>query len=114
MSRPTEEQRTPIPIATARRRRHQGHCPLCGRHLDLTFHHLIPKKLHRRSHFRRRYSRELLAQGIYICRECHDGIHRAYTEMELARDFATPESLHEDETLSRHFQWLARQQRTAP
>jgi hypothetical protein len=32
--------------------------------------------------------------------------------MELARRFASPDSLASDEALSRHFRWLARQQRT--
>ncbi len=79
--------------------------------MALTFHHLIPRKLHRRPRFRKQYSREQLAEGVYVCRECHDGIHSTYTEMELARDFATVEALLADPQLARHFSWLARQRR---
>ena len=33
----------------------QEHCELCQRERELTFHHLIPKKVHRRAFFRRTY-----------------------------------------------------------
>jgi hypothetical protein len=81
--------------------------------MDLTFHHLIPRKLHRRPRFRKQYERERLAQGIYVCRECHNAIHTTYTEMELAQGLASPEALLADPVLSRHFAWLSRQRRHA-
>ena len=81
--------------------------------MALTFHHLIPRKLHRRPRFRRQYTRDRLAAGVYVCRECHDGIHNTYTEMELARDYATLQDLLADPKLARHFNWLARQRRRA-
>ena len=59
------------------------------------------------------YDRERLAQGIYVCRECHDAIHTTYTEMELAKGLASPEALLADPVLSRHFAWLSRQRRRA-
>jgi hypothetical protein len=36
------------------------HCELCGREAPLTFHHLVPRKMHRRTYFRKHYSREEL------------------------------------------------------
>lgn len=84
-------------------------CPLCGREVDLTFHHLIPKKLHRRPRFKKAYTREERNVGIDICRTCHDGIHAFYDEMTLAKNFSTLEKLLADEKLARHFQWVARQ-----
>lgn len=100
-----------VEITTSSRRALRDRCPFCGRDLPLTFHHLVPKKLHRRARFRRRYTREQLARGIYVCRACHDGIHQAYSEHELASKFATPEALADDPALGRHFRWLARQHR---
>ena len=88
-----------------------GRCPFCARETMLTFHHLIPKKVHRRSRFRRSYSRAQLNSGITVCRACHDGIHKRYSEMELARRFASAEALAADPDLSRHFAWVARQRR---
>lgn len=93
------------------RRREAGPCPFCGRRLALTFHHLIPKKVHRRSRYRRRFSREELALGIYLCRDCHDGIHATYSEVELAEALSSPEALASDSVLARHFTWVGRQRR---
>ena len=93
------------------RRREAGPCPFCGRRLALTFHHLIPKKVHRRSRYRRRFSREELALGIYLCRDCHDGIHATYSEVELAEALSSPEALASDLVLARHFAWVGRQRR---
>jgi len=78
----------------------------------LTFHHLIPRKLHRRSHFRRHYDKEALNRGIHICLDCHRAIHRRYDEMTLGRSLNTLEALQADPDLARHFAWVARQRRS--
>jgi hypothetical protein len=84
-------------------------CETCGRSTVLTFHHLIPRKLHRRPRFRRLYDRETLNAGIHVCRACHRGIHRSYDEMTLGREFNTLERLVGDPLLARHFAWVAKQ-----
>jgi hypothetical protein len=50
-----------------------------------------------------------LQHGVLVCRLCHRGIHREYDEMTLARQFNTLTALMGDETLSRHFEWVAKQ-----
>ncbi len=90
-------------------RRKQGTCPLCQRICTLTFHHLIPRKLHRRAHFRKHYNKDQLNVGINICRQCHNGIHKQYDEMQLGKEFCTLAALQNDETLGRHFEWAGRQ-----
>lgn len=67
--------------------------------------------MHRRKRYHRHYSRETLAKGIYICRDCHDAIHRTYDEQQLAKAYATPELIGLDPKLMRHFAWLSRQRR---
>ena len=84
-------------------------CGFCGRQTRLTFHHLIPKKLHRRPFYRKHYSKETLNLGVFICRLCHDGIHDLYDEMTLAKHFSSTDALLADEALARHFAWVARQ-----
>ncbi len=96
-------------VHTRTRRGRLGRCPFCRRDLPLTFHHLIPKKLHRRTRFRKQYSHEQLNRGINICRQCHDGIHDRYDEMTLYRDFSSPDRLAADPALARYFEWVARQ-----
>ena len=84
-------------------------CALCGRTAPLTFHHLIPKKVHRRRRFARSYSKAELAQGIDVCRLCHRAIHRFHDEMTLARELNTLAALRQDEQLARHAAWAAKQ-----
>ncbi|MGD1909095.1 MAG: hypothetical protein ACFB0C_24330 [Leptolyngbyaceae cyanobacterium] len=86
-----------------------GECPLCGRLVPLTFHHLIPKKLHRRTHFKKRYSKAELNQGIHICRLCHNGIHDHYDEMTLAKGLSTFERIQADPNIRKHSDWAAKQ-----
>lgn len=90
----------------------KGACALCGRETALTFHHLVPKKLHRRAYFQKNFTRAELSRGIAICRLCHDGIHDRFDEMTLARNYSTPEQLREDAGLRRHFAWASRQKKT--
>ena len=97
------------PVRQRTRRSRRGTCPFCQRELPLTFHHLIPKKLHRRVRFKKQYTRDELARGIDVCRQCHDGIHARYDEMTLFREFDSPEALAADPELARYFAWVARQ-----
>ena len=77
--------------------------------MPLTFHHLIPKKMHRRAWFKRHYSRDQLNEGILVCRLCHRGIHKRYDEMTLGKQFTTLTSLLSDPGLKNHFAWVAKQ-----
>jgi 5-methylcytosine-specific restriction endonuclease McrA len=86
-------------------------CALCGATRPLTFHHLIPRKLHRRDYFRKNFSRRELARGIDICRYCHNGIHDRYDEMTLGKNFSTLDALRSDEALREHFVWAGRQKK---
>jgi len=94
---------------TRRRGARQGGCATCKQDRALTFHHLIPKKLHRRRHFKRTFDKRALAEGICICRPCHDGIHRLFDEMTIAKQYASLPALLEEPALSRHFSWVAKQ-----
>ncbi|WP_415898782.1 hypothetical protein [Neptuniibacter sp. QD48_11] len=84
-------------------------CPLCKRTLLLTFHHLIPKKMHRRYYFSKRYSREELNRGINICRCCHDAVHRAFDEMTLAKEYHSLGQLLSSSKIQRHIEWASKQ-----
>ena len=88
-------------------------CACCKRHVPLTFHHLIPRKLHRRKGFRRRFSREELNIGVHVCQKCHRGIHTLYDEVTLGTRLHSLEHLLDDELLVGHFSWVAKQRETA-
>ncbi|MEC7491575.1 MAG: hypothetical protein VYB01_01680 [Pseudomonadota bacterium] len=87
-------------------------CACCQRLVPLTFHHLIPRKMHRRKGFRRRFSKEELNIGVNVCRKCHRGIHALYDELTLATRFYNLELLLSDETLANHFRWVSKQRET--
>lgn len=91
------------------RRSHHGVCPLCQRETDLTFHHLIPKKMHRRNFFKKNFDKQTLASGIDICRNCHTGLHKTYDEMTLAKNFNSIDKIQNDEILQAHFVWVSKQ-----
>jgi hypothetical protein len=84
-------------------------CPLCGRQVPLTFHHLIPRKMHRRAYFQKHFTKAERNRGIMICRACHSGIHDRFDEMTLAKSYASLDLLAADEDLQRHFAWVAKQ-----
>lgn len=86
-----------------------GKCPFCEREVKLTFHHLIPKKMHRREYFKKKYTKERLNDGVDICRLCHNGIHNLYDEMKLAKEYSSIERLKHDVSLQKHFNWVAKQ-----
>lgn len=86
-----------------------GRCVLCQRKTALTWHHLIPRKLHRRKHFQRNFTREQLNAGINICRPCHRGLHRLFSEMHLGKHLFTLALLRADAAVVRHVQWVAKQ-----
>lgn len=72
-----------------------AHCELCGRFgVPLTRHHLIPRTLHGKKRFRKRYSREEMATSIlWLCRPCHSHIHHLFDERTLAEQYASREAL---------------------
>ena len=86
-----------------------GTCCLCGRETDLTFHHLIPRMVHRRKHFKKHFTKEELNTGIDICQQCHSVIHDSYTEMELAKQYHSLDALKADEFLANQFKWVSKQ-----
>lgn len=87
-----------------------GVCALCARPTRLQFHHLIPRKVHRRAWFARTFGREEMHQrGLWLCRLCHRFIHAQYDEATLGRDLNTLELLRAQPAVQRHVQWAARQ-----
>ncbi|RUR52675.1 hypothetical protein [Vreelandella populi] len=83
-------------------------CELCRRAAPLTKHHLIPRALHNKPHYRKRYSREeRLTAILWLCHACHRHIHRLYSERELADQFASREALLANEEVRHFVEWLS-------
>ncbi len=89
-------------------------CALCTRAVRLTAHHLIPRKLHRRPRFQRRYTRGELNVVVMLCEPCHRAVHRFHDEMTLGEHLNTLDALRGDPAIERHCAWVARQRRAPP
>ena len=84
-------------------------CELCEKASLLTFHHLIPRKMHRRRYFQTHYTKAELQQGIMLCIRCHKTIHRFYDEMTLAKQFNTLAALQSDTKIHDYIVWAKKQ-----
>ena len=85
-----------------------GACALCEREGPLTFHHLIPKTLHRKPRYRRRFARQELQAGVQLCRDCHDAVHRFVPEKTLGERYRTLEALRRHPDVARFVAWVRR------
>jgi hypothetical protein len=82
---PTEVEPLPCP------------CPLCGRpNYFPSDHHLVPK------------SRGGKVTKT-ICSDCHNAIHKFWTNKELEKEFHTVETLLADPQFAKHVAWLRKQ-----
>jgi hypothetical protein len=85
-------------------------CKLCGREKELTFHHFIPKTLHKNKWFKKRFTRDQMDQGIYICEhDCHPEIHRFIDAKEMGRDYNTLELLRNHPQVRKYIKWIRKQ-----
>lgn len=93
-----------------KKNRKNGSCELCHRDRSLTFHHLIPRTLHGKKKYRKNYElEEMRERGLYLCKECHSGIHDLLTEKELGESYNTKELLLAHEGVAKHVAWARKQ-----
>ncbi|WP_438766075.1 hypothetical protein [Kushneria sp. TE3] len=87
----------------------ENRCALCARQgVSLTRHHLIPRALHGRKRFRKRFSRdEMKGDILMICRPCHNHIHRVLSEREMAEHYHTREALLAQPEIAEFARWLS-------
>ena len=85
-------------------------CALCERERPLTFHHLIPKKVHKRSQVMKQYSKEeMLTRGINLCSDCHATIHRHIDHLDLALHYQTVDTFLAHPEISKFVKWVKKQ-----
>lgn len=83
-------------------------CELCARKTLLTRHHLIPKSLHNKPYVQKRFAKsERISATLWVCRACHNQVHRLFSEKELALTYNCREHLLGDERLRTFVEWLA-------
>lgn len=84
-------------------------CALCRRTQPLTFHHTIPRSLHGKRWVRAKVDPAELHDGIWLCRDCHDAVHRFISHRELAESYRSLAALRQHPELAKFVAWIARQ-----
>ena len=89
----------------------QPSCELCQRNgLELTRHHLIPRKRHRRRSAQVRFEREEMRTRIaMLCRPCHSTVHATLSEQELEEAYNTLEALARHPEIAKFAAWVSKQ-----
>ena len=81
-------------------------CQLCESEDAHNFHHFIPRTLHSNKWFKKRYSREQMREGVYLCKSCHSTIHDLIPdEKELGRHYNTQEKLLAHPQVANYVKW---------
>lgn len=74
----------------------------------MTRHHLIPKSLHTKAYVRKRFAKEQrISATLWVCRPCHNQIHRLFSEKELALNYSSRDALLADPRLKTFVDWLS-------
>ncbi|SDW72663.1 hypothetical protein SAMN05443545_102510 [Aidingimonas halophila] len=83
-------------------------CELCGRAAPLTKHHLIPRSLHGKAKYRKRFSRvERQTSILWLCHACHRHIHHVLSEREMADGYCSRDALMSHESIRTFVEWLS-------
>ncbi len=83
-------------------------CELCGRTASLTKHHMIPRALHGKPKYRKRFSRvERLTSILWLCHACHGHIHNVLSEREMAEQYLGRDALMAHEDIRVFVEWLS-------
>ncbi len=87
-------------------------CQLCQRNVELTFHHLIPRKSHKIKFIRKKHAQlNLNTYGINICRDCHKMIHKTINHKQLALSYFSKEMLLQNPQILKFVKWVRTQTR---
>jgi hypothetical protein len=87
-------------------------CHLCGRVMKAgtTRHHLVPRAVHRKAYFKKRFTKEQMQTTVDFCRDCHRAVHDFLPdEKEIARSYNTIELLREHPEITKFLAWVRKQ-----
>jgi hypothetical protein len=86
-------------------------CQLCQRKgKELTFHHLIPRKMHRKKQFLKLFSKkDMQSRGLMLCHLCHRTLHDFFDEKTLGLYYHTKELLLKDAKIQNYLEWAKKQ-----
>lgn len=89
-----------------------GECETCKREVELTFHHLIPKKMQSKKPVLRLHaSIDMVHYGIWVCIDCHKKIHKRFTHHQLATWYYSLPRLMGDHKFNAFVAWVSKQKK---
>jgi 5-methylcytosine-specific restriction endonuclease McrA len=84
-------------------------CELCARDwVPLTYHHLVPRAVHAKARARGWHPAWRLDAVAWLCRACHDFVHRAASNEELAQRWWSVERLRQRDDVQAWVRWVGR------
>ena len=86
-----------------------GLCMLCKRDLPLTLHHLFPKETHAKFVKRGLMSEADRLLRVSICRQCHNTVHRTFSNEELSTSYHSLDSLEQHPAIQRWLTFASKQ-----
>ena len=85
-------------------------CDFCSREKPLTFHHFIPRTLHKSKYYKKNYESSYLSNhGVNLCKDCHKSIHRMFTNKELGKFYNTKQKLLSNKKFRNYLKWAKKQ-----
>ncbi len=83
-------------------------CELCRRDIAaLTKHHAIPRSLHSNKRVKKQFTKEACITTIlWLCRPCHNTIHKVLTEKQMAAKFYTIDALLSQTQIHEFILWI--------
>jgi len=87
-----------------------GNCEFCKREKELTFHHYIPRTLHKNKYFKKMFEKEYMkTHDVNLCEDCHKMVHRFFAEKELGKYYNTKQKLFSIEKVRKFVKWVQKQ-----
>ena len=85
----------------------ENSCQLCCRNVELTFHHLVPKKSQKIKFIKQKHAQlNLNTYGINVCRDCHKMIHKLIPHKTLALEYNSKDKLLMHPELNKFVNWV--------
>jgi hypothetical protein len=85
-----------------------NNCLLCEREWPLTFHHLIPKTLHKKKWYQKNYTHEEMQEGVDLCEDCHEAIHDFISEKDLGKHYNSLAKLQQHPKVKNFTKWVSK------
>lgn len=84
-------------------------CPICDKILEMTKHHLYPKSIQGSKWFRNHCSTDDKIKYLFLCRNCHNALHKLFTEKELGREYNSIDKIMAMEKMINYKKWAMKQ-----